>query len=303
MWMTLGVLAVTLTASMSSEVDPTSPESVARDKQPPPEAVPLAGPAVETAPSSRGDAAMRPGGRGPMASGVVRILADRCASCHGPEKQKGGVRVLPVSAMFEGHQADWVITPGRPEDSVFFERITLPAGHDDIMPPKDPPLSAADQKLIETWIKSGLTPQALIDSASVERGGRVDPRTWAAVYLSLELTSVQRRDAMSTMQQLMAKERLLRATPRRPDPSDGSVSDPASRPSPATQRQARQQLQAEIAGEQLRLWEALTPTQQKAMQAVLDDPDAIQKVRQRGRQRRGGASPQGKSRQPSKRPS
>ena len=299
MWTIVSWLTVAMMTSMSPAADPTSPESVARENQPVPGAVPLAGPSVETQPSGRGDAAMRPGGRGPMGTGVMQILADRCVSCHGAEKQKGGVRVLPVSALFEGNQADWVIIPGRPQDSVFFERITLPAGHDDIMPPKDPPLSSAEQKMIEDWIKSGSTPKALIDSAGVERGGRVDPRTWAAAYLSLDLTAAQRREAASTLQRLSAKERLVRGSQRRPGSRGSSPTGDANAPNDPTQRQARQQLQAEIASEQVRLWEALTPTQQKAMQAMLDDPDAVKKLRRSGRDRRGGAEGRRRPRQPS----
>ncbi|HJO15427.1 MAG TPA: c-type cytochrome domain-containing protein [Phycisphaerales bacterium] len=297
MILTAACLSFVLTVPpVDGPIDPTSPEAVARDQQPAAGTTPLAGPEVETAPSGRGDPAMRPEGNVPMRgnTGVSELFARRCASCHGPNKQKAGIRVMPISALFEGDQADWVVVPGQPQASELFKRISLPAGHEDIMPSKDSPLNTAEIAMVEAWIKDNMSTKALIDSAGmVEKGGRVDPRTWAAAYLSLDLTATQRNDATKTMQTLMSKMREQRAARQgqgRPqNRGDAQPDSPATKPAGDTppndrsNRQGMQDVQKKIGQEQSRLWEALSPKQQEAMRALLDDPEAIKKLRRANR--------------------
>ena len=86
---------------------------------------------------------------------VAPIFKAKCISCHGEEKQKSGLRLDSLAAIRKGATDGKVITAGKPEESALFQRITLPAGDDDIMPPKGDPLTKAQTDLIKLWITSG----------------------------------------------------------------------------------------------------------------------------------------------------
>lgn len=85
---------------------------------------------------------------------VKPIFANTCYKCHGPEKHKGDLRLDQKKAILE---AEKVIVPGKPEESELYKRITLPADHDDVMPPADKgkPLTKDQQELIKKWIAEG----------------------------------------------------------------------------------------------------------------------------------------------------
>jgi mono/diheme cytochrome c family protein len=86
---------------------------------------------------------------------VQPILADRCYSCHGPEKQKGELRLDSVEAIRKGGKNGPVLTPGDPAKSTLYSLTLLPAGDDDIMPAKGDPLTQAQTDAIRDWIKAG----------------------------------------------------------------------------------------------------------------------------------------------------
>ena len=67
------------------------------------------------------------------------IFADRCYSCHGPEKQKSGFRLDLKEPALAGGDSGKVILPGKSRDSLLYRYI---AGlHPEIrMPPKGEPL-------------------------------------------------------------------------------------------------------------------------------------------------------------------
>jgi len=90
-------------------------------------------------------------------SDVEPIFANHCEKCHGPKRQKAGLQLVPWSVMFSGEMGDWVVSPGDPSTSLLHTLITLPATHDDVMPPtgKADPLSGAQIKLITDWISAG----------------------------------------------------------------------------------------------------------------------------------------------------
>ena len=80
------------------------------------------------------------------------IMAKSCYECHGPDKQKGDLRLDTK----EGFLAtDYVLVPKKSDESELFVRISLPADHDDIMPPKGDPLTKEQQALIKQWIDEG----------------------------------------------------------------------------------------------------------------------------------------------------
>ncbi len=91
-----------------------------------------------------------------FAKDIGPVLAKSCLECHGPEKQKGKLRLDTKEAAFKGGDSGLAgIVPGKSADSRLYKVITLPKGHDDIMPPKGEPLSKATTDLIKAWIDAG----------------------------------------------------------------------------------------------------------------------------------------------------
>ena len=91
-----------------------------------------------------------------FAKDIGPILAKNCIECHGPEKQKGKLRLDSKDAAFKGGDSGLAgIVPGKSADSKVYKAITLPKGHDDIMPPKGEPLAKATTDLIKAWIDAG----------------------------------------------------------------------------------------------------------------------------------------------------
>ncbi|MFA6544296.1 MAG: c-type cytochrome domain-containing protein [Limisphaerales bacterium] len=91
-----------------------------------------------------------------FAKDIGPVLAKSCIECHGPEKQKGKLRLDSKEAAFKGGDSGLAgIVPGKSADSKIYKAVTLPKGHDDIMPPKGEPLSKATTDLIKAWIDAG----------------------------------------------------------------------------------------------------------------------------------------------------
>ncbi len=83
---------------------------------------------------------------------IQPILKEACYECHGAKKKKGGLRVDTKEYAFE---EDYMIVPGKPDESELYTRVILPADHDDIMPPKGDPLPKKQQDLLKQWILEG----------------------------------------------------------------------------------------------------------------------------------------------------
>jgi hypothetical protein len=85
---------------------------------------------------------------------IQPILADRCYSCHGPEKQKGDLRWDSRAGAFKTGEHGPIIVVG---DSAKSRVIKLVAGlePETIMPPKGDPLTPAQIGLLRAWIEQG----------------------------------------------------------------------------------------------------------------------------------------------------
>lgn len=81
-------------------------------------------------------------------SQILPILQENCFKCHGPDKQKGDLRL-------DTFEYTEVITPFSPDKSELYRLINLPEGHEDVMPSKGDLLSAEAIKLIHDWILQG----------------------------------------------------------------------------------------------------------------------------------------------------
>ena len=285
------VLTIALAPSAGGDAaapDPTNPADAATQSGTPDTGkAPLAGPDVQSNPNDDRSGGMGRGPEGRMmgaSPSVQSLLANRCGSCHGEQKQKGGVRMVPLDTLFQGDARDWVVVPGKPDESELLHRVMLPAGHEDVMPQKERPLTAEEVTMIRDWIAGGNTAEKLIGSAGGKGGqsGRIDPRTWGAVYMSLDLTAAQSQAARSAMQKLQKELAAARPPPKKGDAEKPPAPDPAA-------RAKREQLKQRISETREALWNALTESQQKAMRTILTDPVAIQAIRktQKGRRARG----------------
>ncbi|HKI17723.1 MAG TPA: PSD1 and planctomycete cytochrome C domain-containing protein, partial [Isosphaeraceae bacterium] len=83
---------------------------------------------------------------------VRPILVMHCQECHGPEKQKGGLRLDERNAMLRGGEAGRVVVPGKPEESLLIEAIRHEG--DVQMPPKRK-LKDEDVTALTEWVKRG----------------------------------------------------------------------------------------------------------------------------------------------------
>ncbi len=88
---------------------------------------------------------------------VQPIFEQHCGKCHGKTRQKADLQLVPWAAIFEFEPEAWAITPGDAAASWVHQRITLPAGNEDVMPPEDKgdPLSAVQIARIDAWINQG----------------------------------------------------------------------------------------------------------------------------------------------------
>jgi uncharacterized membrane protein/mono/diheme cytochrome c family protein len=87
------------------------------------------------------------------------IFQEHCVQCHGPDKQKGDLRLDSMDAILEGGENGEVVVPGKPMESRLVELITLPPEDDDVMPPKGKgPLTADEILTVVRWIKAGAKP-------------------------------------------------------------------------------------------------------------------------------------------------
>jgi len=104
-----------------------------------------------------------------FASQIAPIFVSRCIECHGPEQDKGDLRLDQRELAFpEGDEEYWVILAGKPDDSEIIHRVTLPLGDEDIMPEKGEPLTAAQQDLLKRWVAEGAEWPAAGDQAIAE---------------------------------------------------------------------------------------------------------------------------------------
>lgn len=83
---------------------------------------------------------------------VRPLLLEKCVSCHGPEKQKGGLRLDSRVALITGGDRGTAIIPGKPTESLLLH--TLAHDGEVKMPPRNK-LSAAEIASVREWVLTG----------------------------------------------------------------------------------------------------------------------------------------------------
>jgi mono/diheme cytochrome c family protein len=84
------------------------------------------------------------------------LLHAQCLKCHGPEKQKAGLRVDSRAALLKGGDSGSAVVPGRPDKSLLLKALRQ-TDPDLVMPPpkSGPKLGDAALREIEAWIQAG----------------------------------------------------------------------------------------------------------------------------------------------------
>ena len=104
---------------------------------------------------------------------VYPIFEKACLSCHGPDKQKGKLRLDSKAAALKGGEDGPVLIAGDAAKSDLYRRIILPDGSDDVMPNKGDVLTKAQTDLIRDWINQGAVwPDAAPTSVAQEKPAR-----------------------------------------------------------------------------------------------------------------------------------
>lgn len=88
---------------------------------------------------------------------IQPILEASCVSCHHEGHDKGDLRLDVREAALKGGGNGPAIMPGHADQSPLYTSVTLPADHDDLMPPanKGGPLPKDQIELLRSWIDQG----------------------------------------------------------------------------------------------------------------------------------------------------
>ena len=86
-------------------------------------------------------------------SRIRPILAERCAGCHGPRKQKSGLRLDSLAAMLQGGKAGPALIPGKPERSLLVAAVRY--RDPDLRMPPDEKLPDRDIEDLARWVAMG----------------------------------------------------------------------------------------------------------------------------------------------------
>ena len=104
---------------------------------------------------------------------LLPMLAQRCVECHGADQAKGGLRLDSFAALARGGEHGPVILAGRGGASSLVERMTLPAGNDERMPPDDKPAPSPEEiQLVRWWIDRGASESTRVRDGVVPDGAR-----------------------------------------------------------------------------------------------------------------------------------
>jgi mono/diheme cytochrome c family protein len=86
---------------------------------------------------------------------IQPVLQQNCIKCHGPEKQKGKLRLDSRDAALEGGKYGPALVAGDGTRGELVRRISLPKTDDDFMPAEGEPLPKEQIALIKKWIDEG----------------------------------------------------------------------------------------------------------------------------------------------------
>ena len=109
---------------------------------------------------------------------VKPLLEQKCFSCHGADKQKGGLRLDSRAAALKGGEHGHALVPGDAQKSLLLQAVRH-ATKDLAMPPKEK-LPAPDIAALAAWVQAGAPwpePVTVLtrSPAANPRAGNADP--------------------------------------------------------------------------------------------------------------------------------
>ncbi len=85
---------------------------------------------------------------------ITRIVDEKCASCHNPNKQKGEYIMTSLKDLIKGGKTGKAIDLEHPDKSELLRRLHLPKEDEEHMPPSEKKqLTSIEIELIEEWIR------------------------------------------------------------------------------------------------------------------------------------------------------
>jgi mono/diheme cytochrome c family protein len=132
-----------------------------------------------------------------FAKQIQPLFEQSCIKCHGPEKHKGDLRLDSKEAALKGGKDAVAIVPGDAAKSDLYRRITLPAGHDDIMPSKGDLLTKAQSDLIRDWINQGAVwPEGAVAKATPEKAAETVVKIVDIKPTAAEIKAIAKLEAL-----------------------------------------------------------------------------------------------------------
>ena len=86
---------------------------------------------------------------------IALILSNNCYECHGPDKQKGGLRLDQKTAALKGGDTGNLLVPGKAGESLLIQAVEGSKADLAQMPKKRDPLTAQQIRLLRDWIDQG----------------------------------------------------------------------------------------------------------------------------------------------------
>lgn len=104
---------------------------------------------------------------------VMPVLREHCVECHGPDKQKGRLRLDSLEAIRTGGKSGPAIIEKDSANSPLVARMRLPLGEDEHMPPSDVKQPTKDViDLVAYWVDRGADPGLRVRDVLVPDGAR-----------------------------------------------------------------------------------------------------------------------------------
>src|SRR5262245_61378956 len=86
---------------------------------------------------------------------VKPLLSRHCASCHGAQKQRAGLRLDSGALLLSGGDSGPAVVPGKSAESLLIKAVTGSGERDLRMPPTGPRLTTQQVGLLKAWIDEG----------------------------------------------------------------------------------------------------------------------------------------------------
>jgi cytochrome c553 len=90
-----------------------------------------------------------------FAKDIQPIFSASCYECHGPDKQKAGLRLDDKQAALKGGDTGPLFVPGKSAESLLIQAVTGTKKDLERMPKKKDPLASAEIALLRAWIDQG----------------------------------------------------------------------------------------------------------------------------------------------------